>query len=441
MCKRILTFSLVLVCILLISQIGAVAAAYSAADLKSCNKVYIDCNSSGAFAYGFNGGTVYSSMLLPSHINKNVSVNGKIKSITQSGSMTYALYEIDLKKKQYGIVGINMKSGSCVYYNFSNMKSLETSCFSISDGRVYFIRSDAEYNYLTIYSLSGTLESSYSFGKNIYNLFNNNSKTYAVLFDGSIYRFDNAKSTYVASVSSYASFFNAGCEWICTDNGRLVSLNGMGNNPVANYEENCVAVDNNGIFTKSGRNVRYDAGNYDIRYYSTDSEIKMILVYNGMTAVVSNNYEYSVISLTKFKKPYEEPYKIITPEFNIPDKYYVTSDGIICGIDSNTNVSDLKKEFSVDITITDSSGKAVTSGKVKTDYRLLYSDISYVIAVTGDITKEGNVKSNDISELMLFFLEKSSLDNVQKKAADYNSDGEIDNKDLVLIARKAESKL
>ena len=56
----------------------------------------------------------------------------------------------------------------------------------------------------------------------------------------------------------------------------------------------------------------------------------------------------------------------------------------------------------------------------------------------GDITGEGNVKSNDVSALMSYFVNKSDLSGVYLKSADFNRDGNIDNKDLVSIARQGE---
>ena len=80
----------------------------------------------------------------------------------------------------------------------------------------------------------------------------------------------------------------------------------------------------------------------------------------------------------------------------------------------------------------------MTSGKIRTGYRAKLKDGVYEISVSGDITGEGNVKSNDVSALMSYFAEKSDLSGVYLTSADFNNDGIVDNKDLVGIARQAE---
>ena len=113
---------------------------------------------------------------------------------------------------------------------------------------------------------------------------------------------------------------------------------------------------------------------------------------------------------------------------------------IIVGIltDSPTiNIEDYQIK-NISTVFYDRDGKEITSGKIKTGYRAVISEVIYEISVSGDITGEGNVKSNDVSALMSYFINKSDLGGVYLKSADFNNDRKIDNKDLVGIARKAE---
>ena len=103
-------------------------------------------------------------------------------------------------------------------------------------------------------------------------------------------------------------------------------------------------------------------------------------------------------------------------------------------------MSNFKELFSDVITDVDKSGNEVTNGKIKTGYRTRISNVIYEISVSGDITGEGNVKSNDVSSLMSYFVKKSDLFGVYLTSADFNNDGNINNKDLVGIARQAENK-
>ena len=81
----------------------------------------------------------------------------------------------------------------------------------------------------------------------------------------------------------------------------------------------------------------------------------------------------------------------------------------------------------------------MTSGKIKTGQRVTLNNEEYAVAVMGDLTGEGNVKSNDVSKLMGYFVNTYNLSGAYFKAADFNLDGSVNNKDLVLISRKAES--
>ena len=80
----------------------------------------------------------------------------------------------------------------------------------------------------------------------------------------------------------------------------------------------------------------------------------------------------------------------------------------------------------------DEKGNTVTSGKVRTGYSADVNGVKRLISVRGDITGEGNVKSNDVSALMSGLTEKTTLSKVQSVSADYNFDGKVNNKDLVL---------
>ncbi len=72
---------------------------------------------------------------------------------------------------------------------------------------------------------------------------------------------------------------------------------------------------------------------------------------------------------------------------------------------------------------------------MKTGYKVKYNGNDYLVAVKGDVTGEGNVKSNDVTKLMDYFVNRLDFSAVFKAAADYNLDGNVDNKDLVLISR------
>ena len=62
-------------------------------------------------------------------------------------------------------------------------------------------------------------------------------------------------------------------------------------------------------------------------------------------------------------------------------------------------------------------------------------ETSYTVVVLGDVTGTGTVSSNDYKLLMKTLTGEKEIFGAYKKAADYNLDGSVDNKDLVLIAQ------
>ncbi len=106
------------------------------------------------------------------------------------------------------------------------------------------------------------------------------------------------------------------------------------------------------------------------------------------------------------------------------------------GIESGTTVSVFKNSFDESVTVK-SGGDTVTSGKIKTGQTVELDGKAYTISVIGDVTGEGNVKQNDETKMINYLLNLTDLDGAFMVSADYNLDGAVDNKDLVLISRKA----
>ena len=114
---------------------------------------------------------------------------------------------------------------------------------------------------------------------------------------------------------------------------------------------------------------------------------------------------------------------------------YLFSDGIVYGIYSGETVSDFKNKTSAE-NVYKADGTLAKSGKLKTGFTAVIDSKTYVIAVCGDVTGEGNVNSKDVTLLQKHLCDNAELDGAYLKAADFNLDGEADNRDLVLISRQ-----
>lgn len=432
-------FLSVIAVVLILAEIfcltSPVRSAYSIDSLvENCRKIYTANNEQGSYIYGYDINTLYSAEILPSQTCRYVNVTGKIRSVCHSGEYTYALCEKDYKSKLYSIIRLNPENGEVQSYNFADMNNLGTEYFSVSENKVYYIKKDSVYAYVARYSLSGIKEYEYSFNSNVMKLFCSGLNTYAVLYDGRIYRLDSTQSVYCTTINSSSSFSDAGSEYIFTDSKYLVSLRYGTHQYIKDAEEKCVVCRNGEVLFSDGSIVILQSGENKPKTCSFDKSVEMLFYYKDSCSVVFFDNSVDVFSKTKLK--YNDSV-ISQNNINKSDSpYFYSEDGIMCGIESGTSVADFKKALG-NVTVYDKNGKEVTSGKLKTGYQVLINSKFCYIAVRGDITGEGNVKSNDVSLLMNDITGKTELNSVFRAASDFNYDGEYDNRDLVLISRKS----
>ena len=422
------SFVLVLLALLLISTsvicVNSVSE-YNLSELKNCKYLYADNNNSGSYIYGYNSKTLYCAQLIPNVNVRYVTYNEIIHCVCQNGVNTYALYETDTSEKSYVLVELNMNNGNCNYYKFSNLEHTDCSSIAVTDNKVYFKKTDSHYSYVAEYSFSGVKLNEYIFDDEVSDLFVNNSKVYTRLLSGDIYRLSNGTSHFCTSVISQCDFVNAGKGYIHTDYGKLFSLEN--NTSVsAPYD---YAVYDNSIFYANGKRLVNNE-----KYYDFNKEISKLLVNKNQIAVMFSDFSSQIIDLSDLQA-YKSDFTI--NKIEIP---YNIDGSIICGVENGTTVSEFKNKFLTDISVYNLNGENVTSGLIKTGYRTFIAGESYSISVKGDITGEGNVKSNDISELMSMLTGKTQISGVNYKSADYDLNGTVNNIDLVLIAQKYESE-
>lgn len=411
-----------------------VSTVYSEAErnlsvFNECNEYFTDNNSDGSFIYGCNFSTLYSSRVLPSISVRYVKTDGVIRAVSHNGSCSYALYE---KKRAYFITELNAANGEYYTYSYGNLKSIENSSFAFSDGIAYFIFTDDTYTYVRSYDSNGKALRKYTFDENVQRLVTNDSKVYAQLYNGEFYRLDKGGSHYCTVINSGYGFCNAGNGYIYSEAGTLFSLADNNIEHISGTKLNCIVKSENRIVYSDDWTIEYNG-----KFYKSKNKIKSLFFYGNNIAFLDNNFNLNTIKLSDFKESDSELFNNYGNESR-NETYKVNSDGYITVIDSGTTITDFKKHFSNEVIIYDRDGNKITSGKIKTGYRAVISDVIYEISVLGDITGEGNVKSNDVSALMSYFVNKSDLNGVYFKSADFNNDGSIDNKDLVRIARQAE---
>ncbi len=114
----------------------------------------------------------------------------------------------------------------------------------------------------------------------------------------------------------------------------------------------------------------------------------------------------------------------------------ITSDGFLA-VAAGTTVRQLQARYDTPLTVSDTNGNRVDSGKLKTGDAVVTGGKTCLLAVLGDLNGTGTVNSADAAALMRHFTGSEALSSVAERAADFNRDGAADHRDLVLIARAA----
>lgn len=325
--KRLISLA---VAVMLITLLGVCRSRaydeYNLTDLAACSSVKSDSNGKGGFVCAFSGNTVFSARLVPDFSAYNFSVSGRIRSVSQSGSYTYALVFDDAFTNKYSVYSLNLDNGNVSQNAFAD-ENFMTNSFSVTDNRIYYIKTDSLKSYVVCRDFSSDKKSKITFSDNVNEVFNNNG-TVQVFGSGD---FEGKKTS--------------------------------GND---------------------GSNDNHNSSKSDIQ---------------------PNNSEY------------------------------LFSDGIVYGIYSGETVADFKNKTSAE-NVYKADGTLAKSGKLKTGFTAVIDSKTYVIAVCGDVTGEGNVNSKDVTILQKYLCDNAELDGAYLKAADFNLDGEADNRDLVLISRQ-----
>ena len=410
---------------------------YNLSDLANCSGIKSDSNSRGGYLCAFSGNTVFSARLVPDFSSYNFTVNGHINGVSQSGKYTYALVLEDTFTNKYSVYSLNTDNGNVRKTSF-NDENFRTDSFSVSDNCVYYIKTDSAYVYVACVNLSSDKKTKITFGQNVNEVFNNNGKSYARLCDGSIYKLSQSSSTYVADTGELKNIYNAGINRVINEDGFIVSLSDNSRNYVSNATEENVSVSDGKI---------YSAVNYRLNL-KTSEKTKSVSIPDRATAVVSykkqcavllDNGTVQVFGSGDFEEKKTADNNNHSDSSNLDNQAvisdYIFSDGIIYGIYSGETVADFKAKTFAD-TVYKSDGSVAKSGKLKTGFTTVMNSKTYTISVCGDVTGEGNVNSKDVTLLQKHLCGNAKLSGAFLKAADFNLDGKVDNRDLVLISRQ-----
>ncbi len=417
-------------CIILFSVITASGhEIFDLSRLSDCNALLAYSGSSHAYFYGYTKSTLYSATVGASVTVRNVSVDGIIRAVAHDELSAYAMYQTQTPFHGYSVVCLDMQDGSCANYSIGVHDYIDYTSFAVADDEFFIIANNANFAYAESYSKNGERKFNYKISNNnVVSLFSNNSRAYAVLDNGEVYRIGNGKHTYIANIGSAQKLINAGVDCAVTSENLLVSLSD-GQTTVVNSVGGLTAKIDGTLYSVIGNTIYRSMSSC-----ATVSNTKLIAGNKDIIAVVNSAMECEVYSLSELDAKADtssEP----------PNSQSRSSDGTTYQIDGDIifgfACGDKVRSYD-SLTFYDKNGNIVTSGSIKTGYDCLLSGTRYSVAVSGDITGEGNLNTRDISALMKFIVGTSQLSGVYLKSADYNLDGTADTRDLVLIAQQYE---
>lgn len=432
------------VLILLITVISPLSISAGALDsceisgLNGCEKFFLETESDNVYAYGIkdNNIVIYN---ITSKNHCNISVAGKIAHYpVLKNSRVYCVYKDDNFNYNLGIFDVNGTAIKTIILGNSN--KYRYSELVVSDNS-YFIPTISSFVYASEYNFDGELIYEYKYDyQNVDNIFMNGGEVYVRLSNGEIHSIKDGASVCSTKFYTDISFFNVGDGYVADKNYRIYPL-----------KEN-IAIDSFSYKTDylyiSGDNVCYSKPNTlylcDLsgeieRVYNADFWIDSFVVADNKVYIYSEYYssiivvDFNEFTPRKSDNNNNKNVRVAKEDFDIS---YNLDNGIIYDIPLSYTIEDFKKKTNLNVIIYDRDETQVTDGFIRTGYIAEISDKKYPVAVTGDVTGTGVIDSSDVYLLMDSFTGEAELIGAYKKAADYNLDGCVDNKDLLLISRE-----
>ena len=275
--KRLISLAVAVVLITLLGVCRSRAYnEYNLTDLAACSSVKVTATARADLCAHFREIQCFQQGLCPIFLHTIFSVGGRIRSVSQSGSYTYALVFDDAFTNKYSVYSLNLDNGNVSQNTFVD-ENFMTNSFSVTDNRIYYIKTDSLKSYVACRDFSSDKKSKITFSDNVNEVFNNNGKSYARLCDGSIYKLSQSSSTYVADTGELKNIYNAGINRVINEDGFIVSLSDNSRDYVSNATAENVSVSDGKI---------YSAVNYRLNL-KTSEKTKSVSIPDRATAVVS----------------------------------------------------------------------------------------------------------------------------------------------------------
>ena len=390
MLKKVLitTFS-GLICVFVLLGSTAQAAEFNLTGLNVCKRVFA-CGNTAAYFYGYTNTALISSRISEECLTTRVDIDGVIRAVTHSGQFTYALFNV--RNKQYSVLRLNAANGSYSIFDLQADCEIDNESIAADNSGVYVMTLAGNRRGVAGFDFNGSKAFSCSLSNGVAKLFSNGGFAYAVSLSGEIFRLDGSNAVFCANAAYNAQIHDAGNGYIYSD-GRLISLEDGSSVYCGTH---LAAMGNNGPET-------------------SDSGLLMTAA-DGMIYILSSDCTCTVKAENTDEQRNDSENHRTGSEFRL---------------NAGTTVAQLKSLYPDINTVFDKNGSVVTQGKLRTGFM---AD-SALIVIPGDLDGSGTLSSNDIKLLMRYQIGKAQLSGAYLQAADYNYDGIVDNRDLVMISK------
>ena len=363
-------------------------------ELKACRKVFAYSGSSSAYFYGFYDKTVCSARAVPNASVKWAAVPGAVLAVCHDEQNLCALYKTGYES--YGAAVLNVNSGRLTCRDIVSGKSVMFSSVAYADGEVFLIIVENGVSYVSGFAENSTY--TYRLDSDVRQLFVNDSRAYALTNDRRVYRLSKGGKSYCCQIPDDGKVTDGGRGYVYAQGLTLVSLSGG-----TEYVGSKLALKLNGSTVKS------------------DSDM-LIAAAGGRYAALKNDCSCVIKDISEKSEGSGSPHPV------------TLADMIVCA--QGTTVKELKDKYP-GIVLRRKDNTELTSGKLRTGDRAVLGGKTGEIAVRGDVDGTSSVTSKDVRTLMKSMIGSVCFSASERKAADMNDDGAVDNRDLVLLARAA----
>ena len=443
--KRILSFCLVITIVMLMCfHVGA--SNRSSYKYYPDGKVYYFCDDSNNYFVSYSGNDIIVNNICKGY--KKITAENEIIKCNYAGGNFYFF----LKPDNYipKVIKFNYNTGDIYTTTFSDFRGNGYLTCSVDNKGYYYIAEYESREKVFKCSQQGKIVKTFSFDFGVSQIDTTDGTVQFVLTNFGLYKIQNDTVSKVNCEYPGFPLTMVSKNYFAADNiVRDISKDG---NEVCPYKNDKTAVLNNGYaysegktiyFTSFGKNgpQKYYKANENINYLFGTGEKICFLTDGGAYTITTS--ELKVIrnneksTGTNNKTSNIEKSKITSNTYNIDDKY-------ITNVPPKTTISTFKNSLNFsgyEISFL-SNGSIKTSGYVSTNMDVIFTngdtEIIRKIIVTGDITCDGKVNSNDTKLLMKHFLGTSPLINICKRAGDITGNGKLSNADLVAIAQMRE---